>query len=52
MPNAHSSKPLFNQGNLSRILKISVYPILRRRFTVGRLMQTPLKYIFSESLII
>ena len=26
--------------------------ILRRRFTVRRLTQTPVKYIFSESLII
>ena len=25
--------------------------ILRRRFTVGRLTQTQLKYIFSESLL-
>ena len=26
--------------------------ILRRRFTVGRLTQTLIKYIFSESLIV
>ena len=35
--------------------KVLVYPrtiILRHRFTVGRLTQTLLQYIFSESLIV